>query len=107
MYDYDILVSVRFLPEKDGGRKKLPPILDSEYTYRPIFRLDNNKIGYCCGIVIGKYIENYDFATELRNVKVLFLKFSEIKNNLSVGKSFRLYEGNVVIGTGYILKIKQ
>ncbi|QTQ16352.1 hypothetical protein [Treponema parvum] len=108
MYEYDILVSMRFLSKaQGGGRSNLPPIKDNEYSYRPIFRLEKDTIGYCCGIVIGDYIENYNFDTELLNIKVLFLQFSAIKNKLYVGKKFKLFEGNMLIGTGQILKIKE
>ena len=78
MYEYDILVSVKFFSKENGGRENLPPVKDKEYTYRPTFRLENDTFGYCFGIVIGNYIENYKFDTDLLNVKVLFLRFSEI-----------------------------
>ena len=107
MHDYDILVSMCFLSKENGGRTCLPPVEDRDYTYRPIFRLDDGTYGYCCGIVIGSYIQNYSFQTELLNVKILFLNFPEIKNKLSVGKNFTLYEGNVKIATGHITKIKE
>lgn len=104
MYEHDILVSMKFLSK--GGRETLPPIRDSEYTYRPIFKLDGDDKGYCCGIVIGRYIENYRFDATLNNVKVLFLEFEKVKGKLSVGQSFNLYEGNVLIGNGAITSIQ-
>lgn len=107
MYEYDILASMKFLSKEKGGRRKLPPIKSTEYTYRPVFMLENENIGYCCGVVIGDYIQNYDFDTDLTNIKILFLRFSELKNKLSVGKQFKLFEGNVVIGVGYIQKIRE
>ncbi|MDD5929593.1 MAG: hypothetical protein PUC37_07270 [Spirochaetales bacterium] len=106
MYEYDIMVSMRFLSEEKGGRRKLPPIKNKEYTYRPLFKIENEKIGYCCGVVIGEYINNYSFDTDLMDIKIIFLQFSEVKNKLSVGKHFSLYEGNEMIGTGCILKIR-
>lgn len=106
MYEYDILATIILFSKKNGGRKELPPITDSEYTYRPVFRLVNEKEGYCCGIVIGNYIENYQFDSELQNIRILFLQFQKIKMNFSPGKTFKLYEGNVVIGTGKITKIR-
>lgn len=107
MYEYDILVSIKFLSQEKGGRRELPSLKDFEYTYRPVFRLDGEKMGYCCGVVIGNYIENYHFDTELYNVKVLFLQFQKIKNELSVGKYFKLYEGEKIIAIGKILKIRK
>lgn len=107
MYEYDILVSVKFFSKENGGRENLPTVKDKEYTYRPTFRLENDTFGYCCGIVIGNYIENYKFDTDLLNVKVLFLRFSEIKNKLSVGKVFQLFEGTKKIGIGNILQIRE
>lgn len=107
MYEYDVLVSMRFLSKENGGRNSLPPVKDSEYTYRPIFRLENDTVGYCCGIVIGKYIENYNFDTTLMNIKVLFLQFSNMQNKLSIGNKFKLFEGNKVIGMGEIVEIRK
>lgn len=106
MYEYDILVSMKFLSKEKGGRKALPPITDSEYTYRPIFILDGDDKGYCCGIVIGSYIENYRFDAMINNVKVLFLQFERIKSKFTVGQSFKLYEGNSIIGNGVITSIR-
>ena len=45
MCEYDILVCVKFLSHEKGGRQYLPPIKNSEYTYRPIFKLEK-KVGY-------------------------------------------------------------
>lgn len=107
MYEYDVLVCIRFLSEKNGGRKELPSIRNYEYTYRPVFRLDGYAIGYCCGVVIGDYIKNYAFETELNNIKIIFMNFQRIKNDFTIGKHFQLLEGNSVIATGKIQKIKE
>lgn len=106
MFEYDILVSLKFLSKENGGRTNLPPIKDKEYTYRPVFKLENEDAGYCCGIVIGDYIKNYDFDIELMNIKVLFLQFDKIKEKFTVEKRFILCEGNIKIGEGQILKIR-
>ena len=50
MCEYDILVCVKFLSHEKGGRQYLPPIKNSEYTYRPIFKLEKKEVGYCCGL---------------------------------------------------------
>ena len=107
MYEYDILVSMKFFSKEKGGRTNLPPIKENEYTYRPVIKFENEKAGYCCGIVIGDYIQNYNFDSELLNVKVIFLQYSKIQNKLTVGKHFFLYEGNVKIGEGDVLKLKK
>lgn len=106
MNEYDILANVIFLSKENGGRKELPPIQNSEYTYRPIFRLDGDSIGHCCGIVIGNYIKNYSFETELDSIKILFLDFQKVKDKIVVGSRFKLLEGNTVVATGKILEIK-
>lgn len=107
MYEHDVLVCIKFLSEKKGGRKELPPIRNSEYTYRPVFKLDGYAIGYCCGVVIGDYIKNYAFETELDNIKVIFMNFQKIKDDFAIGKHFQLLEGNSLIATGKIQKIKK
>ncbi|MBQ7167423.1 MAG: hypothetical protein IJR93_10815 [Treponema sp.] len=107
MYSYDILVSLRFLSKENGGRLHLPMIKDFEYTYRPVFRLEGETMGYCCGVVIGDYIKNYHFERELYDIRVLFLSFQKVKDKLSVGKRFKLYEGNHIIGVGQILKRRE
>ena len=105
MYYYDILVCIKFISAKYGGRKNLPPIKSEEYTYRPIFRLEQELEGYCCGVIIGSYIKNYAFDIPLNNIKILFLQFAKVKKKLSVGKKLQLLEGNTVIATGKILEI--
>lgn len=105
MCEYDILVCVKFLSHEKGGRQYLSPIKNSEYTYRPIFKLEKKEVGYCCGVVIGNYIQNYAFDIDLYNVRVGFLEFSQIRENLSVGDKFSLCEGFIVVATGRILKI--
>lgn len=107
MYEHDVLVCIKFLSEKKGGRKELPPIRNSEYTYRHVFKLDGHAIGYCCGVVIGDYIKNYAFETELYNIKVIFMNFQKIKDDFAIGKHFQLLEGNSLIATGKIQKIKK
>lgn len=104
MEEYDILANIKFLSAENGGRQSLPPIKDSEYTYRPVFRLKNTKIGYCCGVVIGNYLQNYAFEIELLNVKIIFLDFQKIMTELQVGNKFELLEGNKIVAVGEVIR---
>lgn len=105
MYTYDILCSIKFYSSINGGRNELPPIKAKEYTYRPVFRLDGDSEGYCCGVIIGNYLSEYDFDIEIENIKIMFINYELIRKKINIGKTFKLMEGNKVIASGVIKKM--
>lgn len=105
MIECSVIADIVFFSETKGGRRKLPPLKDEPYTYRPILRFQNKSIGFCAGIVIEKNLKNYQFDAIIENVTIKFISGEEIKNFLVVNNTFTFDEGFASIGEGVIKKV--
>ncbi len=105
MIEYDLTADIILYSDKNGGRLNLPPIMDKEYTYRPTIKFIDSKYCFCCGLIIGSYISNYQFDEIIRNVKIVLLNRKKASEYLRVGNEFELFEGLKKIGTGTIVTV--
>lgn len=105
MIEYDLTADIILYSEQNGGRKNLPPIRDKEYTYRPTIKFINSKYCFCCGLIIGSYISNYQFDEIIRNVKIVVLNKVEASEYLRIGNKFEIFEGLKKIGDGTIVTV--
>ena len=85
---------ISFLSTEEGGRKT--PVKSG---YRPNHFF--GEFGYMGAIILEEPLN----PGESRNVKVAFLDVKELREELAIGKEWRIQEGGFLVGKGIILKL--
>lgn len=96
---YSFTAKLSLFPTEQGGRKR--PVYDH---YRPSFSF--NSVNHFSGEVSfpeRKELKPGDTATAL----VKLLPSKHVSQNLKIGDSFTVLEGNKVVGTGVIQQVEK